>query len=188
MNDTRLIGVFGMDMELVYHFLDQGSNWKCLSDIAREMDENKMTVRRSLENMTSNHIIEERNDGYRRFFRLKASHITPALRTLKNLDSEFLWAVVRRLRKKADVLLLYGSRADGTNEPDSDWDILAISDDLDPLELNRLSNKLEKRLGQVLNLSLYSKVQMRKMRNENAPFYKEISKKKVPLVGDLDDI
>ncbi|MGA1794060.1 MAG: nucleotidyltransferase domain-containing protein, partial [Thermoplasmatota archaeon] len=141
---------FGLDLRMVYHFLDHGSDWKCLSDIADDLEENKMTVRRSLNKMTNNDILEERNDGYRRFFRLKGSHIVHTLRTLKNLDSDVVWSLIQSLKKKVDALLLYGSRADGTNEPDSDWDLLVISDDMDPLELNKLGNKLEKRFGQVL--------------------------------------
>ena len=74
------------------------------------------------------------------------------------------------------------------NRPDSDWDILVVTDRLDPLELNRISNKLEKRFGEVLNLHLYKIEQVVKMRDERTPFYMELLKKNVPLAGNLDDI
>jgi predicted nucleotidyltransferase len=187
-NDTRLTSIFGLDLKVLYIFLDHENEWISLSETARMMDANKMTVRRSLAKLKFNDLLEEKNDGYRRSFRLKPSYIIPGLRRTKNIDSEIVGSLIDSLEGKVDALMLYGSRADGTNDPDSDWDLLVISDSMDPVELNKIGNKIGKRFGELLNLHLYTKVQVARMRNEKSPFYLELLKKNVPLVGDLDDI
>lgn len=188
MNDTTLTSAFGLDMKVLYLFLDREGDWFSLSDVAGMLGANKMTVRRSLNKMVQNGLFEEKNDGYRRSFRLKPSFMIPEMRRMKNLDSNLIRSVIRTLKGKVDALTLYGSRADGTNRSDSDWDILVVTDRLDPLELNRTGNRLEKRFGEVLNLHLYNKDQVIRMRNERTPFYLELLKKNVSLAGNLNDI
>jgi predicted nucleotidyltransferase len=187
-NDTRLTFIFGLDLKLLYLFLDHENEWISLSEAARLLDANKMTVRRSLAKLKVNKLLEERDDGYRRFFKLSSSYLIPTMRRIKNIDSKIIGSLIDTLERKVDTLILYGSRADGTNDPGSDWDILVISDTIDPIELNKIGNKIGKRFGELLNLHLYTKAQVNRMRNEKTPFYLELLKKNVPLVGDLDDI
>lgn len=187
-NDTRLSSIFGLDLNVLYLFLDHEEDWISLSDTAKLLDANKMTVRRSLAKLVEGDLLEERNDGYRRSFRLYPSTINPTLRRLKNVDSGMIKDLIDTLEGKVDALILYGSRAEGTNHPDSDWDILVVSDNIDPIELNKTGNELGKRFGELLNLHSYTKGQVIRMRNERTPFYLELLKKNVPLVGNLDDI
>jgi len=63
-----------------------------------------------------------------------------------------------------------------------------VSDDIDPISLNKLSNQLEIRFGQEVNFHLYTKQEVLSLRNEKTPFWMEISKKNVPLAGDIDDL
>lgn len=188
MNDTTLSKIFGLDLEILYLLLEKENEWISLSDISRNLQMNKMTVRRSLEKILKAGLVKEKDDGYRRFFKLKRTYVIQTLRSLKNIDSKLIKRIVRDLRNDVEILLLYGSRADGSNLSDSDWDLLVVSDELDPISLNKLSNQLEIRFGQEVNFHLYTKQEVLSLRNENSPFWMEISKKKVPLVGDIDDL
>lgn len=188
MYDTRLSSLFGLELRALYHFLYHEDEWICLSDISTDLKANKMTMTRSLEKLRKNGIINERNDGYRRFFKLKDHYSIPTIKTLMNVDSEIIKGLIRSFKGSANVILLFGSRAEGSNRSDSDWDILVVSDSMDPIEMNKTSNRLEKRFGQELNLHLYTEAQIDHMRDECTPFYMEVIRKKVPLVGNIDDI
>ncbi|MEA3559144.1 MAG: nucleotidyltransferase domain-containing protein [Candidatus Thermoplasmatota archaeon] len=188
MNDTRLTSIFGMDLKVLYLFLDDQEEWLSLSDATKLLDGNKMTVRRSLGKLVETDLLEEKFDGYRRSFRLKGSYINSVLQRMKNADSEIIGSLIGYFQGKVDAMVLYGSRAEGTSGPDSDWDVLVVSDDMDPLEINRVENNMERKFGELLNLHLYTKDQVIRMRNKRSPFYLELLKKNIPLVGDLDDI
>jgi predicted nucleotidyltransferase len=186
--DTSLTKIFGLDLDILYFLVDRENEWISLSQISRDLGLNKMTVRRSLEKILTSNLVREKNDGYRRYFKLKRSYLITVLRSLKNVDSKLIGRIVKELKNEIEVLLLYGSRADGTNSPDSDWDLLVVSQDINPITLNKLSNDLKNRFGQEVNFHLYTKEEMISMRNEKTPFWLEIRKKMVPLVGDIDDL
>ncbi|MFO8050767.1 MAG: nucleotidyltransferase domain-containing protein [Thermoplasmatota archaeon] len=168
--------------------MENEDEWISISDASKILDANKMTVRRSLEKLFEADLLEEKNDGYRRYFKLKDSELVPALKRIKNIDSKLVGSLVEYFQGKVTALLLYGSRAEGKNVPESDWDVLIVSDDIDPLEISRKENEMGSKFGEALNLHLYTTDQVIHMRDENAPFYLELMKKNVPLVGDLDDI
>jgi len=70
-----------------------------------------------------------------------------------------LRTMVKEIDSSADVIL-YGSRARGDNNPESDWDILILVDSVVDLDYERLFRhklyELELETGEAFSISLYN--------------------------------
>lgn len=103
---------------------------------------------------------------------LKTKHITQLIReTVNTIDPA------------ADVIL-YGSRARGDERPDSDWDILILTDAAATLDTERkFRNKiydLELETGEAFSVFVYSKNDWR-TKQRITPFYQNVSQEGVQL-------
>ena len=102
----------------------------------------------------------------------KTSHITRLIRNYIN-----------DLDPKAEVIL-YGSRARGDEKPDSDWDILVLTDyTANLLTERKFRNKLydlELETGEVFSVFVYSKNDWR-TKQKITPFYQNVSQEGVRI-------
>lgn len=90
---------------------------------------------------------------------------------------------IKEIDPKAQVVL-YGSRARGNERPDSDWDLLLLTDY--PIDINREREfrnhlyDLEIETGEPFSLFAYSKADWETKQNIT-PFYKSVSKEGIRL-------
>jgi predicted nucleotidyltransferase len=102
----------------------------------------------------------------------KDSNITSRIRTL-----------IREIDASAEVIL-YGSRARGDNNPESDWDILILVDDKVDLDYERLFRHklydLELETGEVFSITLYNKTDWRS-RYWMTPLFQNVSREGVRI-------
>jgi uncharacterized protein len=90
---------------------------------------------------------------------------------------------IRLIDPKADIIL-YGSRARGDERPDSDWDILVLTDY--PVDLNkeRLFRdnlyELELEAGEAFSIFVYSKIDWL-TKQRITPFYYNVNQEGVLL-------
>ena len=187
MSDTRLESVFGNDYRIIKLFLEGPEEEITLTEAVNELRISKMTLYRVLEKLVKKKILISRSDNYRNFYRLKESHLNKALKMLTNLESRVIHQFLKEI-KDDSIILLYGSRADGTNRKDSDWDILVISNDLNTLEVNKRAAKIGRKYACEINVNTLSNRQFHKIRKDNTPFYLEVMQNKYVLRGDLNEI
>ena len=83
--------------------------------------------------------------------------------------------------------MLYGSRAGGTDEVDSDWDFIVVSDELDVVGVNKSISTLDTRLGVQINVKLYTSQEYREFTDKKTPFYNEIMANRVILGGRFNE-
>jgi len=93
----------------------------------------------------------------------------------------------RRMNSCAYLIILYGSRANGTNRSVSDWDFLLVSDELDSVIINQKVTKLERKYDCQINVKHYTLSEFNKMKSEKTPFYSEVMSNKYLLKGTLDE-
>lgn len=187
MHDTKLDAVFGREYKILKLFLKEPENEINLTSVVNKLKMNKMTVYRSLEKMVKAGILKSRSDNYRRFYILKDSPIIPSLKILTNIDSPIVTDVLKNFKLKSHLIILYGSRANGTNRIDSDWDFLVVSDELDPITINKNISELEAKHDCQINVKLYTIAEFNRIKNERTPFYSEVTSNKFLLKGDLNE-
>jgi len=187
MNDTKLEKIFGRNYNIIQIFLARPDKEFYLTEAARELQLNKMTLYRALEEMIKCDILESRTDNYRKFYRLRKSHLIKPLKILVNLDSRVVGEFFGKFKSKSHSIILYGSRAGGTDLADSDWDFILVSDELDLVTINRTIAKLEKKYLTKINVKLYSKSEYDDIRTSRTPFYLEIMANNILLKGEPDE-
>ncbi len=187
MNDTKLNKIFGRNYEILQLFLRDSGKEFYLSEAASELKINKMSVYRALEQMVECRLLESRSDNYKKFYKLKDSPLIKQLKILVNLDSQVVEYLLKKFGSKSTLIVLYGSKADGTDEKDSDWDFIIVSDTLDIVTINKTVSNLEKRFETQINVKFYSKNEYSKIKANNTPFYQEAMDNMIILKGDIDE-
>lgn len=188
MSDTDLERLFGNEYRILKMFLSHQGSELTLSDVTSATGIHKMTAYRVLERMTAVGILKSRSDDYRKFYRLKEMTAERSLKVLVNLDSGVISDLVKRFGKRSKLMLLYGSRADGTDTADSDWDILVVSDELDGVDINDVVSALEKKHDAQINVNHYSVEEYGKMRRDRTIFYQQVLSSKYVLEGEPDEV
>ena len=97
--------------------------------------------------------------------------------------SQLIRHYINAIDPKADVIL-YGSRARGDERPDSDWDILILTDySVDLITERKFRNKLydlELETGEPLSIFVYSKNDWQ-TKQRITPFYENVTQEGVRL-------
>ena len=97
--------------------------------------------------------------------------------------SQLIRHYINAIDPKADVIL-YGSRARGDERPDSDWDILVLTDySVDLITERKFRDKLydlELETGEPLSIFVYSKNDWR-TKQRITPFYENVTQEGVQI-------
>ena len=97
--------------------------------------------------------------------------------------SQLIRHYINAIDPKADVIL-YGSRARGDERPDSDWDILVLTDySVDLITERKFRNKLydlELETGEPLSIFVYSKNDWQ-TKQRITPFYENVTQEGVRI-------
>jgi predicted nucleotidyltransferase len=139
-------------------------------------------IRRELARLAESGLVTSKMVGRQKHF--QANREAPIFHELRGIVlktvalADPLRAALRRLAKRIDLALIYGSVARGEDRAQSDIDLLVVADDL-PLEefFARLA-PVEKKLGRTINPTLYTRADFDRRRRTGNPFLKKV------LAGD----
>lgn len=187
MKDTCLEMIFGRNYRIIKLFLRDPEKEFYLSEASERLKINKMSVYRALEEMVRAGLMKSRSDRYRKYYKVKDSHLTRNLKILVNLDSPLVAEFLKRLVSRTELILLFGSRASGTYGVDSDWDFLVVSDEFDVVGINTIISDLESRYDQQINVKLYTGREYREFISRKTQFYREVMNSKIILAGKPDE-
>ena len=97
--------------------------------------------------------------------------------------SQLIRHYINTIDPKAEVIL-YGSRARGDERPDSDWDILVLTDySIDLIKERKFRDKLydlELETGEPLSIFVYSKIDWQ-TKQRITPFYENVTQEGVRI-------
>lgn len=92
---------------------------------------------------------------------------------------------IRRLSAKIHTVYLFGSRARGTERPDSDYDVLlVVADNFSLAEKDRLYDVVMEVLldtGRLLSLKIFKEVAFRRLMDMGTPFMRHIAEEGVRI-------
>lgn len=186
MEDTSLERVLSRSFIILKLFLEDPDQEQYLEKLHEISAIPKMTLSRMLSRMFTEGIITAKEEAYRKRYQLSIGYLTPALKLLVNLDTKLIRELTQRYERS--TLILYGSRAKGTNKPQSDWDLILIDDEENPLSANAFVSEMERRYSQRIDLRIYSREQFDQLKKERSPFYMELLKNMYVLNGGIDGI
>lgn len=187
MRDTKLETILSKNYKILKLFIVEPESELNLASIVDKLRMNKMTVYRCLENMVKTEILKSRSDNYRRFYKLIDSPIIPGLKILANVDSQIVTEVLKNFKSKSELIILYGSRANGTDRRDSDWDFLIVSNKLNSVTINKIISELETKYDCQINIKLYTTFEYNEIKTDRTPFYSEVISNKFLLKGELNE-
>ncbi len=153
-----------------------------LREAARLLKISPMTLKRSLDFLLKNKLIQKENIKNQILY--LANMNNPAFRYLKisyNLSllvNKNLVEFTRKEIPEISAIVLYGSFAKGENDKGSDIDILVIS----PVKKS-ISTNVSELLGKVVNLSFFSPAQWNKQAKTNRAFYLDVITEGIVLYG-----
>ena len=179
-----------MQLRLFSLLLLQPERSWALQELAQALDAPASSVHRELVRAEGAGIISR--DPTVRPHRFQAATDDPFNQPLVDLLRRSV-GVEEQLRdalKRPDVLAaaIYGSWVSGTRRPDSDIDVMVIGN-ADLRELRRHVRPIGKEAGRVIDLTVLSAEEFRRLVTENSSFVRRVLEAPItPLVGNLDSI
>jgi DNA-binding transcriptional ArsR family regulator len=166
-----------------------------VSELARRMDVPPSSLQRELHNLTQAGILKTHRQGRMVYYQANAdSPIFPDLRSLLLKTAgltDVLADVLNPLAGKVQVAFVYGSMASGSEQSDSDIDLILIGT-LAPAELAVALRGARDVLGRDINPTVYSPAEFREKHKAGNPFLTRVlDKPKLLVVGtnhELDTI
>ena len=159
-------------------------------EIARRAGLNEATVRQELSRLRRLGVVTSRKDGNRSLYRAAAGHpLYPDLRGLV-LKTSGLADVLREAiaSPRIRVAFVFGSVAEGTEEPASDVDLMVIGD-LTLRDLTKMLSGVSARLNREINPHLLSPDEFAKKRRARDHFLTTVRRgAKVFVTGDVHDL
>ena len=152
-----------------------------LRGFARKMKISLNTSQRFLNLFLEQKFVQESREVNLRYFKadmnsLSFKHLKIAF-SLKELENSRL---IDYLAEKFPQVVLFGSAAKGTDDSNSDIDLVCIGTkkELDLFEFN-------KKLKKEINVHFFSLAQWKKQKQENKSFYQEVISTGINLIGEM---
>jgi len=172
-------------------FVQPDKTWY-VSELARRMGVPSSSLQRELRNLTTTGILKTHRQGRMVYFQANAdSPIFPDLRSLFLKTAgliDVLAGVLNPLAGKVQVAFVYGSVASGSEQSDSDIDLLLIGT-LTPVELAVPLRGARELLGREINPTVYSPTEFReKQTAKNHFLMRVLDKPKLFVLGNSHEL
>lgn len=159
-----------------------------MQEVGRILGKKPGVFQRTLNALAEEGWLKSEYRAHARFFQANTQHpLYPELKRIvaKTVGVEgALRDLVERL-SEVSVALLYGSFAKGTQQRDSDIDLLVVGKPSAEEKLLKEIGSLEKKLQREINYKFYSEEEFRRKRAKGDPFLEEVfTDKRIVLKGD----
>lgn len=155
-----------------------------IRDVARKVNVSPSTAKEALDFLLSNSILDKRILGRNHMFKVKDSPLTREIKRIYSVyELESSGIVKEILSNNKDVLsiVVYGSVAKGTDNKDSDIDILIIS--RKQIDISRL--KKDKSLSREITFLKYAHNEWKEKAIKEKAFYNNVILNSITLFGEV---
>lgn len=160
-----------------------------LNEIVRLAGMGKGTVKRELEKMCAAGLLTLTRQGNQNHYQANADN--PIFNELKAITQktfgvmDIVKAALAPVLPTVDIAFIYGSMAKGTENADSDVDVMLVADDLSYSEVMALLELAEKQLDRTINPTLYAVREFTERIHNNQNFIKKVmGQPKIWLKGE----
>lgn len=163
-----------------------------VSELARRMGVPSSSLQRELQGLTTAGILKTHRQGRMVYFQANAhSPIFPDLRGLLLKTAglvDVLAGVLKPLRAKMRIAFVYGSMASGSEQSDSDVDLMLVGT-LTPAELALPLRRARDLLGRAINPTVYTQAEFRRKQSAKDHFLTRVlDKPKLFVIGGSDEL
>jgi predicted nucleotidyltransferase len=163
-----------------------------VSELARRMGVPSSSLQRELRDLTAVGILKTHRQGHMVYYQANAaSPVFPDLRGLLFKTAGFVDVLADALKPLAARLrsaFVYGSIAAGSEQSDSDIDLMVVGQ-VSPKELALPLRRARELLGREINPTVYTPAEFDKKQAANDPFLKQVlDKPKLFVLGNKDEL
>ena len=171
-------------MKIMQYFFNNPYKQIHLRELSRKTKTSSYSTKMIVDNLVAQNILIENRQGNQRvitsnmenkfFLQLKIAF------SIKKIQNSKLLQYLEEKIPAITSITLYGSTAQGNDDEKSDIDLLIIGQKIKP----NISN-YEKKLDREINLLIMKWSEWRTHANQDKPFYREIVKDGIALLGDI---
>jgi predicted nucleotidyltransferase len=175
----KLSKIFGKVTEILLVLIDMGDEEVYVSELRSKLKTSKSTIIKWLDLLKMSGFVKDRKRGNMHYYKLDQEN--PIIKQIKVLlNVTLLMQLVSSLKGKAEVYL-YGSSARGENRPDSDYDLLIITETSpkDIFKILKIEAKVDNR---EINLMIIKPFEYAKLAKTDPALYQRIEIDKIRLV------
>jgi len=162
------------------------------SELARRMGVPSSSLQRELQNLTQAGILKTHRQGRMAYY--QANEASPVFSDLRGLLLktaglvDVLADALKPLAPKLRIVFVYGSIASGSEQSDSDIDLMVIGT-VSPTELALPLRRAREQLGREINPTVYTPAEFAKKRAAKDHFLTQVlDKPKLFVVGNSDEL
>ncbi len=161
-----------------------------IREIVRMTSENINAVRRELANLESFGLITGQKKGNQQYYTVNLNHYLYADLQKIVLKTEGVGGIIKKTladEKEIACMFIYGSFAHGTAGVKSDIDLFIVGT-VDEARLIPLVHECERATGREINYSLMKADELKKRKEAEDPFVKNVmNEQKIMIMGTCDD-
>lgn len=162
------------------------------SELARRMGVPPSSLQRELRDLEQAGILKTHRQGRMAYYRANVdSPLFPELRGLMLKTAglvDVLADALKPLARKLRIAFVYGSLANGSEQSDSDIDLMVVGS-VSPIDLAVALRKARELLGRDVNPTVYTALEFAKKRAANDHFLTRVLRKpKLFVLGNRDDL
>ena len=173
-----------VSMKLMQYFFDNPYEQTHLRELSRKTNTSIFSTKKNIDKLIKQNILIEKRQGNQRLVKPNIEnqffkHLKIAYSLKKIQDSQVLEFLEKNIPAISSITL-YGSTAQGKDDEKSDIDLLIIG------QKTKIDiSKFEKKINKEINLLIMKWSEWRTHANQDKPFYREIIKDGIALVGDI---
>ena len=171
-------------MRIMQYFFDKTYEQIHLRELSRRTKTSIFSTKQIVDELVKENILLEKREGSQRYIKpnienqfFRQLKIAFCIKKLK--DSNILKYLEEKIPAISSITL-YGSASQGKDDEKSDIDLLIIG------QKTKIDiNKYEKKIGREINILIMKWSEWREHANQNKPFYREIIKDGITLLGEI---
>lgn len=171
-------------LKIIKHLFNHPYEEFHIREIARRVKISPFAVKKYVDMLLKERLLLESRKGNLRYIKPNMTSLVFRYAKITNnlaaIEKSGLISFLKENLPNLSSVVLFGSLARGEDTPKSDIDILAIGK-----EKNLNVTPIEEKLGKKITVHILSWSEWNKKGREDAPFYFEIMRDGIPLVGEL---